>query len=153
MTLRVIASLWLVAVLVIGNSTFAEEPDAAVDTSALISASAEGAKVYFISPVDGATLPEIFKVKFGLAGMGVAPAGVDFENSGHHHLLIDLDEMPDMRLPLPADEQHVHFGLGQTETEVTLSPGEHKLRLVLGNYLHIPHDPPIVSKVITITTK
>ena len=130
-----------------------EASNAAVATSAFVSASPEGAEVYFITPRDGATMPETFKVQFGLSGMGVAPAGVDFENSGHHHLLMDVDEMPDMRLPLPADVHFVHFGLGQTETEVTLTPGEHRLQLVLGNYLHIPHDPPVMSKVINVTVE
>ena len=92
-------------------------------------------------------------MRFGLADMGVAPAGVIFENSGHHHLLINVSELPDMRLPIPADEQHVHFGLGQTETEITLPPGEHRLQLLLGNHLHIPHDPPVMSEVITVRVR
>ncbi len=130
-----------------------ESGTAEIDTSALISSSAEGAEVYFISPLDGETVSETFTVRFGLADMGVAPAGVIFDNSGHHHLLINANELPDLKLPIPADEQHVHFGLGQTETEVSLPPGEHRLRLLLGNHLHIPHDPPVMSDVITITVK
>ena len=109
-----------------------------------------GARVYLIEPVDGATVPNTFSVKFGLSGMGVAPAGVDVANTGHHHLLIDVDELPDMSLPLPATEQIKHFGKGQTETEVTLSSGEHTLQLLLGNYLHIPHEKPVISEKITI---
>ncbi len=91
-----------------------------------------------------------FSVKFGLRGMGVAPAGIDMENTGHHHLLIDVDGDPDMMAPLPASDQVRHFGKGQTETEITLPSGEHQLRLVLGNYLHIPHEPPVMSSVITV---
>ena len=124
-----------------------------LNTSAMISPSMEGAEVYFISPSDGETVGETFTVRFGLRHMGVAPAGIIFNNSGHHHLLINVSELPDLKLPIPADEHHVHFGLGQTETEVTLPPGEHRLQLLLGNHLHIPHDPPVVSEAITLTVK
>jgi hypothetical protein len=99
-----------------------------------------GAAVYFIAPGDGATVATTFTVKFGLKGMGVAPAGVEMENTGHHHVLIDVAEMPDPNLPLPATEQIVHFGKGQTETVLTLAPGMHTLQLALGNHLHVPHD-------------
>ncbi|NJN52285.1 MAG: DUF4399 domain-containing protein [Gammaproteobacteria bacterium] len=112
-----------------------------------------GASVYFISPADGDTLPATFVVRFGLRGMGVAPAGVDVVDTGHHHLLIDVAEMPNPELPLPASDQVVHFGKGQTETQVTLAPGVHTLRLVLGNYLHVPHDPPVASETITVTVQ
>jgi len=112
-----------------------------------------GARVYFIAPTDGATVPATFTVRFGLEGMGVAPAGVDVANTGHHHILIDVAELPDPDVPLPATEHVVHFGKGQTETQLTLSPGVHTLQLVLGNHLHIPHDPPVVSEKITITVK
>ena len=94
-----------------------------------------------------------FTVKFGLKGMAIAPAGTDQPNSGHHHLLIDVSDAPDMKLPLPATEHVVHFGKGQTETQVTLPPGKHTLQLVFANYLHIPHDPPVVSQRITVTVK
>lgn len=113
----------------------------------------EDAEVYFIAPEDGATVPPTFAVKFGLVGMGVAPAGVDFPNTGHHHLLIDVARLPDMTQPLPATDQILHFGKGQTETVITLPPGEHSLQLVLGNYLHIPHDPPVISDRITVTVE
>lgn len=113
----------------------------------------EGVKLYIISPVDGATVKGTFKVKFGLSGMGVAPAGVDKENTGHHHLLINVDELPDLSKPLPATDQIKHFGGGQTETEITLPPGKHTLQLLLGNYLHIPHDKPVLSEKITITVE
>lgn len=110
----------------------------------------EGAEVYIISPADGAHVSSPFVVKFGLKGMGVAPAGVDKPDTGHHHLLIDVDKMPAAGQPIPADEQHVHFGGGQTETELTLSPGTHTLQLELGDMNHVPFDPPVVSKKITI---
>ena len=90
---------------------------------------------------------------FGLKGMGVAPAGVTLANTGHHHLLIDVDTAPDMNVPLPATDNIKHFGGGQTETELTLPPGKHTLQLVLGEALHIPHEKPIVSPKITITVK
>jgi Domain of unknown function (DUF4399) len=112
-----------------------------------------GARVYFIEPVDGAVVPPTFAVKFGLQGMGVAPAGVDVPNTGHHHLLIDAPVPADMTLPLPATEQIVHFGKGQTETSLTLPPGTHTLQLEFANYLHIPFDPPVESAVITVTVK
>ncbi len=119
----------------------------------LISRAPDNAIVYFIEPADGATVSTTFKVKFGLSGMGVAPAGVDKDNTGHHHLMINVDETPDLTKPLPANDQHKHFGGGQTETELTLEPGTHTLQLVLGNYLHIPHSPPVMSEKITITVK
>ncbi|GMG87665.1 DUF4399 domain-containing protein [Biformimicrobium ophioploci] len=113
----------------------------------------EGVKLYIIEPVDGATVKGTFKVKFGLSGMGVAPAGVDKENTGHHHLLINIGELPDLTKPLPATDQIKHFGGGQTETEITLPPGKHTLQLLLGNFLHIPHDKPVLSEKITITVE
>jgi hypothetical protein len=91
-------------------------------------------------------------VKFGLKGMGIAPAGMAFDNSGHHHLIIDA-KAPALDAPIPADATHVHFGKGQTETTVELKPGKHTLQLVLGDQLHVPHDPAVVSKVITVTVK
>lgn len=109
------------------------------------------ARAYIISPADGETVSSPVTVKFGLQGMGVAPAGVQQANTGHHHLLIDVAEMPPGNLPLPATDQVVHFGGGQTETTVELSPGTHTLQLVLGDHLHIPHDPPVRSRQITIT--
>ena len=85
--------------------------------------------------------------------MGIAPAGIDMENTGHHHILIDLDEMPDMSMPLPTTDNVVHFGTGQTETTLTLTPGEHTLQLLLGNHLHVPHQSPVMSEKITVTVK
>ena len=107
-------------------------------------------ELYIISPADGETVTGPVTVRFGLRGMGVAPAGVAMENTGHHHLLIDAAP-PAFNMPVPADAKHVHFGKGQTETQVTLAPGKHTLQLLLADHLHIPHDPPVLSKAITIS--
>src|SRR5262252_2903385 len=112
-----------------------------------------GAEVYIISPANGAKVHSPVHVVFGLKGMGVAPAGVKFENTGHHHLLIDTDPPADQSAPLPATDKIVHFGKGQTETTVTLPPGKHTLQLLLADHQHIPHAPPVISKKITITVK
>jgi len=114
-------------------------------------ASPAGAELYIQSPADGAEVRSPFLVRFGLRGMGVAPAGVTNANTGHHHLLIDVAELPADNLPLPMTEQFRHFGAGQTEAEISLPPGQHTLQLVLGDSLHIPHDPPVRSAKITIT--
>lgn len=119
----------------------------------LISPAPADAEVYFIQPLDGQTVPHTFKVIFGLSHMGVAPAGTDKANTGHHHLLIDVEQLPDLTKPLPATDQIKHFGGGQTETELTLPAGQHTLQLLLGNYIHIPHDKPVLSKKITITVE
>ncbi len=111
----------------------------------------EGASVYFIDLADGAVVKSPLTVRFGLHGMGVAPAGVDRPNTGHHHLLVDVAELPALDQPIPADEHHRHFGAGQTETTLELAPGKHTLQLLLGDELHIPHQPPVVSERITIT--
>lgn len=111
-----------------------------------------GAELYIISPKDGETVTSPVTVLFGLSGMGVAPAGIPFEGSGHHHLLIDTD-LPDPTLPVPTDDKHVHFGKGQTQASVELTPGTHTLQLVLGDHLHIPFDPVVASSKITITVK
>jgi hypothetical protein len=110
-----------------------------------------GAEVYIISPKDGAKVTSPVVVQFGLKGMGIAPAGVKFDNTGHHHLLIDMDAPSDLNAPLPASEKVVHFGKGQTETTLTLTPGKHTLLLLLGDYSHVPHNPAVMSKKITIT--
>jgi hypothetical protein len=107
-------------------------------------------ELYIISPKDGETVTSPVTVRFGLRGMGIAPAGVAMENTGHHHLLIDTD-LPPVDRPIPADAKHVHFGKGQTEASVTLAPGRHRLQLLLADHLHIPHDPPVVSRPVTIT--
>lgn len=111
------------------------------------------ARVYIISPADGATVGRDVTVRFGLAGMGVAPAGVEREGTGHHHLLIDVATLPVAGQPIPNDAQHRHFGGGQTETVLHLSPGTHTLQLELGDANHVPFDPPVVSRKITIHVK
>jgi Domain of unknown function (DUF4399) len=118
--------------------------------------SPEGASLYFISPQDGETVTSPVTVRFGLKGMGVAPAGVDDKaNTGHHHLLIDTPAPTGEALnePLPADDNHKHFGGGQTEATIELAPGSHTLQLLLGDWSHIPHNPPVMSQTITITVE
>ncbi len=118
-----------------------------------ITPSPGGAKVYFVEPKNGAEVTGPVKVVFGLApAMGVAPAGVQQKNTGHHHLLIDNPAV-DLTQPLPTSDQVKHFGGGQTETTVTLAPGTHKLQLVLGDWKHQPHGPAVTSETITITVK
>lgn len=112
----------------------------------------QGAELYIISPADNATVTGPVTVRFGLKGMGVAPAGIQLADTGHHHLLVDTD-VPPLDKPIPADANHVHFGKGQTETTLTLAPGKHTLQLILGDHLHIPHQPAVVSQKITITVK
>src|SRR5579863_3670331 len=116
--------------------------------------SAANAEVYFISPKDGDTVHGPVTVRFGLKGMGIAPAGVKFDNTGHHHLLVDMD-FSELKLdsPMPATDKLLHFGKGQTETTLTLAPGKHTLELVFADYLHQSFDPPLHSKKITITVK
>jgi len=128
-------------------------PPAAADQHELPRAEApEGAEVYIISPKDGATVESPVTVVFGLRGMGVAPAGVDLPNTGHHHIVIDAPT-PDLDKPIPTDDHHKHFGGGQTEVTLELSPGQHTLQLVLGDRNHVPHKNAVVSQAITITVK
>jgi hypothetical protein len=115
-------------------------------------ASPEGARVFFISPADGDAVSSPIAIEFGIEGMSVVAAGVNDDHSGHHHLLVDTG-VPDVGLPIPADAKHIHFGDASTATELTLAPGEHTLRLLLGDHLHIPHNPPVVSDPITITVE
>ncbi|WP_236234205.1 DUF4399 domain-containing protein [Pseudomonas tohonis] len=139
------APLGLAALLaVVSTASFAEMPRTPAP---------EGAKVYFIEPADGATVDKTFSVKFGLQGMGVAPAGVDSPATGHHHLLIDVDKEPAMNMPLPMTDNLKHFGKGQTETQITLPPGKHTLQLLVGDKNHVPLDPPVISEKITVTVK
>jgi len=128
-------------VLLLPNSVLAAE---------LVSHAPLDAQAYIVEPANDTTVSETFTVKFGLSGMELAPAGIDKADTGHHHLLIDQTELPDLTASLPATEQIRHFGKAQTETELTLEPGKHTLQLVLGNYLHIPHDNPVISDAITI---
>jgi hypothetical protein len=146
----IVAALILAAPL----AAHAQTPPAAAPAVALErTPSPPGAEVHIISPKDGARVKSPVVVQFGLKGMGVAPAGVKFENSGHHHLLIDTDAPANLAAPLPATDNIRHFGKGQTETSLTLPPGKHTLQLLLGDQNHIPHDPPVISKKITITVE
>ena len=113
---------------------------------------AEGARVFFISPTDGATVSSPLRIEFGIEGMAIVRAGDKQPDSGHHHLLIDT-HLPDLGSPVPTDAQHIHFGDGSTSTEIALEPGQHSLRLLLGDYRHVPHDPAVVSDAITITVE
>jgi uncharacterized protein DUF4399 len=115
--------------------------------------SPEGAKAFIINLKDGDTVNSPFLVQFGLSGMGVAPAGLEKPNTGHHHLLIDAPALTEgqMKEPIPSDDNHKHFGGGQTETMVTLPEGKHTLQLVMGDWTHIPHVAPVMSAPITIT--
>jgi len=115
-------------------------------------ASPQGARVFFITPANGDTVSNPIDIEFGIEAMTVVKAGDKQPDSGHHHLLIDTD-LPDLGAPVPADANHVHFGDGSTRTEISLEPGQHTLRLLLADYLHVPHDPPVVSGAITITVE
>ena len=114
--------------------------------------SPEGATAYIITPGDGAEVTNPFTVRFGLTGMGVAPAGIEQDMTGHHHLLIDAVPPPPGR-PIPKDDNHRHFGGGQTEATITLAPGAHTLQLILGDHNHVPHTPPVVSERITVRVR
>ena len=109
----------------------------------------KGALVYFHYPLDGLRVPERFTVRIGLKEMGVAPAGTQWPNSGHHHLLIDTDPGPTDQ-PIPSDYNNIHLGNGQTEVVVTLPKGTHTLQLLLGDHTHTPHIPPVMSRKITV---
>lgn len=111
----------------------------------------EGAQVTIVSPKDGDVVEKEFVVVFGLSGMGVAPAGIDIEGTGHHHLLVNQAELPEAGKPMGSPP--MHFGKGQTQTTLTLEPGTHTLQLIMGDKIHIPHNPPIVSELITIEVK
>jgi hypothetical protein len=112
------------------------------------------AKVYFINVKDGDTVTSPVIIRFGLSGMGIAPAGTEMENTGHHHLIIDEKmEGEAMNEAIPVDEHHMHFGKGQTEAIVTLPKGKHTLQLVLGDWSHVPHKPPVMSDVITVNVE
>lgn len=133
----------------------APEAAAAAETPAAMPArraAPAGAMAYIISPADGATVASPVRILFGLEGAGVVPAGIEFDNAGHHHLLIDTG-LPDLDSAIPADTNHVHFGGGQTEVELELEPGTHTLQLLLGDERHIPHDPPVMSEQITIEVR
>ncbi len=137
---------YLFNILIFLPSIFFLMPLSAVEKSS----SPDKAMLYIISPQDGDTVSSPVKVIFGLNGMGVAPAGIKMKNTGHHHLLIDLAQLPDINLPIPSDDHHRHFGKGQTEAFIELDKGEHTLQLILGDHMHVPHEPPIISKKIRI---
>jgi hypothetical protein len=111
------------------------------------------ALLYFVWPQDGATIKGAFWCRFGLRNMGVTHAGDNFQNSGHHHLLIDVADPIDTKEPIPQDKSHLHFGAGQTEARIELPPGKHTLQLVLGDGGHYPFSPPVVSNKITVKIK
>ena len=110
----------------------------------------ENAKVYIIWPPDGQVVRGGFWVRMGLSGAGIAPAGVERANTGHHHLLVDT-ELPPLDQEIPNDRNHLHFGLGQTEARLELPPGRHTLQMILADENHVPHQPPLYSKRITVT--
>jgi len=160
----IISSLACAAIAAVTSCSKAPEPHSGHDHGAAPAAPTlptgkttrpAEAKLYIVSPADGAEVSSPVVVNFGLKGMGVAPAGIYLEASpsGHHHLMVDVEELPDLNLPLPKDETHIHFGGGQTETTLKLEPGTHTLQLVLGDHGHVPHDPPMKSEKITITVK
>ena len=122
-------------------------------TAELSTTAADGAEVRILSPENNQVVSSPLTVVFGANNVTISPAGDNQPNSGHHHLLIDIAELPDLSAPLPATEQIIHFGKGQTETVLELTPGTHTLQLLLGNYLHIPHSKPVMSEKITITVK
>lgn len=136
----------VLAILILGFSALSVNAEGGIPRSE----SPDDTRVYFISPGDGETLTSPVVVRFGLDGMGVAPAGVEKQGTGHHHLVIDAD-LPASNLPIPKSDHYKHFGKGQTEVSLNLAPGTHTLQLVLGDHLHMPHDPPVVSEEITFT--
>jgi hypothetical protein len=138
--LRKFGFLGLAAVLILG-----------VAGLAAATPSAPGAKVFFVDLKDGDTVKSPFTVHFGISGMMLAPAGTETPNTGHHHLLIDTKLEGDaLKQPIPNDDTHKHFGKAQTETVLTLPPGKHTLQLLLGDWSHVPHEPPVMSAPITI---
>jgi hypothetical protein len=129
----------LAAVVLVGSPAVAQQ-----------STMPQDARVYILWPSDGQVIKGAFWVRMGLSGAGIAPAGVQKANTGHHHLIVDA-ELPPMDQPIPNDHNHLHFGLGQTEARLDLPPGRHTLQLLLGDENHVPHQPPLYSKRITIT--
>ena len=130
----------------------AQQSEAPKTADAAPSNAPAGAYSYFVNLKNGDTVTSPFKVEFGLTGMGVAPAGVEKPNTGHHHLIIDAQLSADeLKAPIVSDAKHVHYGGGQTEAMVTLPPGQHSLQLVLGDWSHVPHVPPVMSTPITVT--
>jgi hypothetical protein len=136
------------------NQPATDEKQGATETSSSMRPSAPAnADATILSPEDGASVSSPVTVKFGLEGMEVAKAGNNKPDSGHHHLLVDLKTLPPMNAPLPSNDQVIHFGGGQTSTQLELEPGEHTLQLLVGDYKHVPHQPPVMSEKITITVE
>jgi hypothetical protein len=143
----------LISVFLLLSMALQAADEKAGDESAAVpqrTPSSDGAAVSFLNLNDGDQVPTTFTVKFLISGMGIAPAGSNIENTGHHHLLIDLTELPDMSQPLPSSQKLQHFGKGQSETELTLPEGSHTLQLLFADYQHRPHDPVVISEKITI---
>ena len=150
--------IWLVTAMMLvacgqeqASAPPATSPDAS-PPSLQRTASNSDARVFFITPADGASVTSPVVVEFGMESMMVVPAGDSTANSGHHHVLVDTD-LPDLSLPVPKDERHVHFGDGSSATELGLAPGDHTLQLLFADFLHIPHEPPVYSERITITVE
>ncbi len=139
--MKVLAVAFITSAVTVGAMSLWAEPSTAP----------ADAHAYFIAPMNGATVTSPVNVKFGLKGMGIAPAGVNAPNTGHHHLLVNADPAPALDQPLPSSDQIRHFGKGQTETDLELQPGTYTLQLVLGDHLHVPHQPPVQSGTIRIT--
>ena len=110
-------------------------------------------RLFFITPSNGEEVTNPVAIRFGIVGMEIVPAGKDKPMSGHHHLLINVEKLPNMKSPIPADKNHLHFGKGQTETQLNLPSGRHTLQLLLGNYMHVPHEKPLISDKIEIIVK
>lgn len=143
------AGVVMMTVLITTNGC-AETPLATPAEKLVRTRAPAAAKVYIISPKNGEAVKSLVKIQFGLSEMGVAPAGTEQDNTGHHHLLIDVDQPISMDVPIAADERHRHYGGGQTEVVLELLPGKHSLQLIFADYRHIPHEPVILSEKITI---
>lgn len=143
MSIRILATY-----LVLTFFSYAYAQDQA--SHGLISSANPEAEVYILSPKHNQIVSSPVKVVFGASNVNIVAAGDNQPNSGHHHLLVDLTELPDLSMPLPATEQIIHFGNAQSDTEIELAPGTHTLQLLLGDYLHIPHQKPLISEKITI---
>lgn len=139
----------LIAAGAFAQGTGSSSQPAPATTAVPRSPAPKDAYVYIGWPLNGSTVPTKFKVWFGTRNFGVAPAGVQKPNTGHHHLLIDAP-LPPMDEPIPNDKNHLHFGLGQTEAIVELPPGRHTLQLLMGDADHVPFNPPVMSRQITI---
>ena len=113
----------------------------------------ENKRLFFITPSNGEEVTNPVNIRFGIVGMEIVPAGNDKPMSGHHHLLLNVDKLPNMKSPIPADKNHLHFGKGQTETQLNLPSGRHTLQLLLGDYMHVPHEKPLISDKIEIIVK